>query len=387
MSFGLSYFVLWVLTGEVSKFVACLALAFLSRTCETIMMGSITTLWTSILIVRWWHSVWHWQFVVTFVLVMWLTKILVISARFIVTWSGFCMRPFFLIPMLWYLVLWWHSRLIWVLGVPQILVYVPCSGFWAFIFLGQLVHSACREFVQVYTAITDVLDTKSSSFRKKTKDVTVEYFGCFWGYLAKFTCACMTLYHSSMLQFPCLKLVSKSNLAWTSFDCGLQYSSYFPHIVSRVSSFEDRFQDTYWSILQSPLHAITFLHCWHFRRAASLHSKIFLHLRCHLRNLCYRWSLTVQSICGPSYRAYTWPAAGGWPTGCGGSCRTWWGWNDTSGSSSWSELGVTSWVSTTSSPYEDVGLDLCADLLVVVDILGDLIKSWTLWTVVELVFY
>ena len=120
------------------------------------------------------------------------------------------------------------------------------------------------------------------------------------GYLAMFTCACMVLYHSSMLQFPCLKLISKSNLAQTSLDCGLQYSSYFPHIVSSISSFEDKFQDTYWSILQSPLHAITFLHCWHSGRAASLHSKIFLHLRYHFRNLWQRWSFTVQSICGPS---------------------------------------------------------------------------------------
>ena len=130
-----------------------------------------------------------------------------------------------------------------------------------------------------------VLDTKSSSFRKKTKDVHVMYFGCFQGYLAKFTCACMALYHSSTIWFPCLKLVSRSNLAQTSLDCGLQYSLYFSHIVSRVRLFEDKFQDTYWSILQSLLHAITFLHCWHSSRAASLHSKIFLHLRCYLRNL------------------------------------------------------------------------------------------------------
>ena len=105
------------------------------------------------------------------------------------------------------------------------------------------------------------------------------------GYLAKFTCACMALYHSSMLWFPWQKLISRSNLAQTLFDCGLQYSSYFPHMVSRVSSLEGRFQDTYWSTPQLPLQAITFLHYWCSGSAASLHSRMFLHLRHHLRNL------------------------------------------------------------------------------------------------------
>ena len=115
---------------------------------------------------------------------------------------------------------------------------------------------------------------KTSSFRKNKKMSLWSILAVSGGYLAKFTCACMALYHSSTLQFPYLKLISKSKLAWTSFDCGLQYSSYIPHIVSKVSSLENRFQDTYWSIPQSLLQAITFLHCWCSRSATSFTFKV-----------------------------------------------------------------------------------------------------------------
>ena len=130
-----------------------------------------------------------------------------------------------------------------------------------------------------------VLDTKSSSLRKNQNMSLCIILAVSRGYLAKFTCACMALYHSSTLQFPWQKLVSRSNLAWTSFDCSLQYSLYFPYMISRVSSLEGKFQDTYWSMPQSPLQAMTFLHCWCSGSAASLHSRIFSHLKCHLRNL------------------------------------------------------------------------------------------------------
>ena len=42
------------------------------------------------------------------------------------------------------------------------------------------------------------------------------------GYWHKFICVCTALNHSSTDLSPCRKLVSKSNLALTSFDCGLQ---------------------------------------------------------------------------------------------------------------------------------------------------------------------
>ena len=130
-----------------------------------------------------------------------------------------------------------------------------------------------------------VLDTKSSSLRKNQNMSLCSILAVSRGYLAKFTCTCMALYHSSMLWFPWWKLVSRLNLAQTLLDCGLQYSLYFAHMVSRVSLLEGRFQETYWSMPQSPLQAITVLHYWCSGSAASFHCRIFLHLRHHLRNL------------------------------------------------------------------------------------------------------
>ena len=90
-----------------------------------------------------------------------------------------------------------------------------------------------------------VLDTNSLSLRKNLNMSLCSILAISGVYFAKFTCACTALYHSSMLQFPCQKLVSRSNLALTSLDCSLHYSSYFPHMMSRVNSLEGRFQDTY----------------------------------------------------------------------------------------------------------------------------------------------
>ena len=130
-----------------------------------------------------------------------------------------------------------------------------------------------------------VLDTKSSSFRKNQKM-------SLWSILAVSRGIWLSLLVSAQhcTTHPCcsflvLKLVSKSNLAQTLLDCGLQYSSYFPHIVSRVSSFEDRFQDTHWSIVQSPLHAITFCTAHILGELQVCIPKYFLHLRHHLKNL------------------------------------------------------------------------------------------------------
>ena len=122
-----------------------------------------------------------------------------------------------------------------------------------------------------------VWDTNSLPLRKNQNMSLCSILAVSGGCIPKCTCACTALYHSSMLWFPYQKLVSRSNLAQTSLDCGLQYSSYFPHMMSRVNSLEGRFQDTYWSMLQLPLQAITFLHFWCSGRAASLHSNIFSH--------------------------------------------------------------------------------------------------------------
>ena len=90
-----------------------------------------------------------------------------------------------------------------------------------------------------------VLDTNSLSRRKNQNMSLCNILAVSGGYFAKFTCTCIALYHSSTLQLPWQKLVSRSNLALTSLDCSLHYSLYFLHIVSRVNLLEGRFQDTY----------------------------------------------------------------------------------------------------------------------------------------------
>ena len=79
-----------------------------------------------------------------------------------------------------------------------------------------------------------VLDTNSSSLRKNQNMSLCRILAVSGGYFARFTCTCTTLYHSSTLQFPWQKLVNRSNLARTLLDCSLQYSSYLPHMMSRV---------------------------------------------------------------------------------------------------------------------------------------------------------
>ena len=89
------------------------------------------------------------------------------------------------------------------------------------------------------------LDTNSSSCRKKQKMSQCRILAVSVGYSARLTCACTALYHSSTLLLPCLKLVRRSNQAHNSYVCGLQNSSYFPQMVSRLSSSADNHQDTY----------------------------------------------------------------------------------------------------------------------------------------------
>ena len=105
------------------------------------------------------------------------------------------------------------------------------------------------------------------------------------GYLARLTCVCTALYHSSTLVLPCLKLVSRSKWVLTSFDCGLQNSSNFPQIVSSLSSSANKHQDTYWSIPMSLIQAITFLHSCHSGSVASPYYRVFSHFKPHLKSV------------------------------------------------------------------------------------------------------
>ena len=129
-------------------------------------------------------------------------------------------------------VLWWCSKLIWATwGSPDtcficLTVAFELSNFlanWHILLTGNLLTLMLPSLM--------VLDTKSSSLRKNQNMSLCSILAVSGGYLAKFTCACMALYHSSMLWFPWWKLVSRSNLAWTSLDCGLQYYLYFSHMV------------------------------------------------------------------------------------------------------------------------------------------------------------
>ena len=104
-----------------------------------------------------------------------------------------------------------------------------------------------------------ILDTNSSSCRKNQKISLCKILVVSGGYLARLTCICTALYHSSTLLLPCLRLVRRSKQAHISFDWGLQNSSNFPQIVSKVNSSDGKLQETYWSMPKSPLQAITVL--------------------------------------------------------------------------------------------------------------------------------
>ena len=143
----------------------------------------------------------------------------------------------------------------------------------------------------------------------------MKYLGISGGYLARLIWACIVLYHSSTLLVPCQKLVKRSKQALTLFTWGLQNSSKWSQVVSKLRSSLGRPQDTYWSMPKSLLQATTFLHIWHSGSVASLHSSMFLHFSPHFRNLWYNPSFPIQSMQGPSMHGLY--MVGG---NCGGAC-------------------------------------------------------------------
>ena len=154
MCFGSSRLVLWLLSllktlaCKMIKFVTCLELVFFSWTCKAFMVGSVTTLQTSIEVIWRWWSVWSCQFVVHFVPLWYLTLVLVMSMWFVVTWLGFCIRSLLFISMLWqFSPLMSQYVDLGSLGFPWYLFCMPHSGFWALKFFGQLPYSTCRKLV------------------------------------------------------------------------------------------------------------------------------------------------------------------------------------------------------------------------------------------------
>ena len=213
-----------------------------------------------------------------------------------------------------------------------------------------------------------VLETNSSSLRKNQKMSLCRIFAVSGGYFARLNWACTALYHSFTLLLPCLKLVSRSNLACTSLYWGLQNSSNLLQIVSSITWSVGKPQDTYWSMSKSPDQAMTFLHCCLSGNAASLNSRMFSHFRCHCKNLWYKPLLTVQSILEPS-KMYGINILG---TSCG--CLGWW--NVISGSGSCWELDSSSWLPVCVSSGRDSAVALQTELLVVLGILG-LCLEWS----------
>ena len=165
------------------------------------------------------------------------------------------------------------------------LLDVLCCSFWAFHFLGQLSDLACRNFFKSLLLSLMIFDTVSSSLRKKKRNIPLcRILAVSCGYFARLIWACTALYHSSTEQYPCLKVVNRSNFALTSFVCGLENTSNVVQMTSMHKSSRDRHQDTYWSIPKLPDQAITSLHFLVSANIASSHSYMFSHFNFHFRN-------------------------------------------------------------------------------------------------------
>ena len=185
------------------------------------------------------------------------------------------------------------------LGVTCHLLDVSGGHLWTFHFLSKLPDLTCWEIVQIYIAVIYGFRYKFFILEKEPKISLWGILTVSRGYLARPTWVWTALYHSFTNLFPYQKLVRRSNWAFTSFDWGLQNSSNFSQIVSSINSSVDRLQEAYWSMPKSPLKAITFLYFLLSESISSSQSRIFLHFKCHFRNMWYRASLTVQSILRP----------------------------------------------------------------------------------------
>ena len=132
-----------------------------------------------------------------------------------------------------------------------------------------------------------VLETNSSSFKEKNpENICAKYLQFLVATWQGTPRLCTALYHSSTEWLPCLKLVSRSNLALTALVYGLQKSSKFAHMTSKLRSSGGKDHDTYWSTQKSLLCVMTFLYFLESGNMASSQSNMFSHFSIHLRNLC-----------------------------------------------------------------------------------------------------
>ena len=174
---------------------------------------------------------------------------------------------------------------------------MPNSRLWRLHLLGKLPHLACWKLLLIYIGIIDGFGNQILFFKKKTENISMQDTCSFWWVLGKKYLSFTVLYHSSTEQFPCLKLVSRSNLTLASLVCGLQESSYLAQITSKLKSSAGKHHNTCWSFPKSPLHAMTFLHFLDSGNMASSQSKIFSHFSFHLRN----YGTSYQSQSNPSW--------------------------------------------------------------------------------------
>ena len=121
---------------------------------------------------------------------------------------------------------------------------VSSGWLWRFHYLANCLTLLVGNFSRSILESFMVLETNYSSFRKKSEYISMQDACSFWWDLAREPWAWTALYHSSTDLFPCLKLVSRSNLALTSFVCGLQKSSYLGQITSKLKSSLGKQHDT-----------------------------------------------------------------------------------------------------------------------------------------------
>ena len=141
---------------------------------------------------------------------------------------------------------WWHIKWIWAAyGSLATCFMCLAVALELFIFFTSCLTLLEGNLLRSILLSLMAFETKSSSFRKKQKIYLCKILAVSCGYLAKATCVCTALYHTSTFLSPCLKFVSMSELYLTSLDWGLQSSSNFSHIKSRVSSSLVRFHETY----------------------------------------------------------------------------------------------------------------------------------------------
>ena len=208
MCFRLSIFLLWILillktlAGKMPKFMTYLALILFCWACDSFLVGGITTLWTPVVvclrvaaclklvgsgcpwssdldeghfcIMVYCYPVWVWHETFSFCIYV----EVVLSSGDAVNWFG---------PA-------W--------GSPDTCFICLAMAFELSNFLANWCTPLAGNLSRLMLPSLMVLDTKSSSFRKNQNMSLCSILAVSGGYLAKFTCACMALYHSSMLWPP-----------------------------------------------------------------------------------------------------------------------------------------------------------------------------------------